>query len=141
MFYIIGLGLSDAKDVSLRGLEIIKKSQRVFLEAYTSILLCPKSELEECYGKSVIEADRTMVEQESDYILKDADKEDVCFLVVGDPLSATTHTDLILRFFLGSIIYFNFILFHSIFYFSFWLFIILNLFSAADFFLHLVLRF
>jgi diphthine methyl ester synthase len=38
-----------------------------------------------------------MVEMESDEILKDADSKDVAFLVVGDPFSATTHTDLALR--------------------------------------------
>lgn len=98
MFYLIGLGLSDAKDVSVRGLEIIKSAEKVFLEAYTSVLLCPKSELEEFYGRTdIIEADRTMVEQQSDLILEKASTADVCFLVVGDPLSATTHTDLILR--------------------------------------------
>lgn len=38
-----------------------------------------------------------MVESQSDDILKDADNQDVAFLVVGDPFSATTHTDLALR--------------------------------------------
>merc|ERR1712167_79066 len=58
---------SDAKDVSVRGLEVIKKCKKVFLEAYTSVLLCPTEELEEFYGrKYLISADRTMVEQESD---------------------------------------------------------------------------
>lgn len=40
MFYIIGLGLGDAKDISVKGLEIIKKCDRVYLESYTSILTC-----------------------------------------------------------------------------------------------------
>lgn len=38
-----------------------------------------------------------MVESNSDEILRNADKEDVAFLVVGDPFGATTHTDLVLR--------------------------------------------
>ena len=38
-----------------------------------------------------------MVESQSEEILKDADTKDVAFLVVGDPFSATTHTDLALR--------------------------------------------
>lgn len=38
-----------------------------------------------------------MVESRSDEILRDADTKDVAFLVVGDPFSATTHTDLALR--------------------------------------------
>lgn len=42
-------------------------------------------------------ADREMVESNSDEILRDAQTEDVAFLVVGDPFGATTHTDLVLR--------------------------------------------
>lgn len=38
MLYIVGLGLGDAKDVTCKGLEIIKSCDRVYLEAYTSIL-------------------------------------------------------------------------------------------------------
>jgi len=38
-----------------------------------------------------------MVETESDEILRDADKENVTLLVVGDPFGATTHADIILR--------------------------------------------
>ncbi|GAP89048.1 putative diphthine synthase [Rosellinia necatrix] len=38
-----------------------------------------------------------MVESNSDEILRDAQSEDVAFLVVGDPFGATTHTDLVLR--------------------------------------------
>lgn len=41
---------------------------------------------EEFYGRPVITATRETVELESDEILRDADKVDVAFLVVGDPL-------------------------------------------------------
>lgn len=39
MLYLIGLGLADETDVTVKGLEVIKKAERVYLEAYTSILL------------------------------------------------------------------------------------------------------
>ncbi|OJD37093.1 diphthine synthase [Diplodia corticola] len=97
MLHLIGLGLADEKDVTVRGLEIIKKAERVYLEAYTAVLLVDQARLEAFYGRSVIIADREMVESASDDILADADKVDVAFLVVGDPFGATTHTDLILR--------------------------------------------
>lgn len=42
-------------------------------------------------------ADRDLVEQGSEEILKDAATKDIALLVVGDPFSATTHTDLFLR--------------------------------------------
>lgn len=38
MLYLIGLGLGDATDVTVKGLEIIKKCDDIYLEAYTSIL-------------------------------------------------------------------------------------------------------
>ncbi|KAF5909809.1 diphthine methyl ester synthase, partial [Clarias magur] len=52
---------------------------------------------EEYYGRELILADRDMVEQEANEILKGADVSDVAFLVVGDPFGATTHSDLVLR--------------------------------------------
>ena len=42
-------------------------------------------------------ADRDLVEQGADEILADADRCDVALLVVGDPFSATTHTDFMIR--------------------------------------------
>lgn len=85
MLYVIGLGLSDEFDITVKGLNAIKSCTRVYLEAYTSILMVDKSRLEALYEKDVIVADRDMVETEADLILKDADKENVAFLVVGDP--------------------------------------------------------
>ncbi|KAI0593611.1 tetrapyrrole methylase [Biscogniauxia sp. FL1348] len=97
MLYLVGLGLSDETDITVRGLEVVKKASRVYLEAYTSILLVDQSVLESYYGRPVVVADREMVESNSDEILRDAQTEDVAFLVVGDPFGATTHTDLVLR--------------------------------------------
>lgn len=97
MFYLVGLGLGDATDITVKGLEVVRKAKRVYLEAYTSILTVGKESLEKFYGREVILADRNMVEQSSDDLMENADTDDIAFLVVGDPLGATTHTDLILR--------------------------------------------
>ncbi|OCT82935.1 diphthamide biosynthesis 5 S homeolog isoform X1 [Xenopus laevis] len=97
MLYLIGLGLGDEKDVTLKGLEVIRSCARVYLEAYTSILTVRKETLEEFYGRELILADRETVEQEADEILRDAAVSDVALLVVGDPFGATTHSDLVLR--------------------------------------------
>ena len=45
MLYIVGLGLTDEKDISVNGLEIVKKADQVYLEAYTAILLVEKEQL------------------------------------------------------------------------------------------------
>ena len=96
--YFIGLGLNDEKDISIKGLEIIKKSDFVYLENYTAKINCSISYLEQLYGKKIIFADRNLVENEAEKtILKDAKAKEVAFLVVGDVFSATTHMDLYLR--------------------------------------------
>jgi len=45
MLYLIGLGLSDETDITVKGLSIVKQCSRVYLEAYTSILLVDKETL------------------------------------------------------------------------------------------------
>jgi len=96
MLYLIGLGLADEKDITLRGLEAIKKCEKVYLESYTSKLICDISAMEKLYGKKLILADRAMVEQ-ANAILADAKKANVALLIIGDPLCATTHWDLLQR--------------------------------------------
>jgi diphthine synthase len=96
--YFIGIGLNDEKDISIKGLETIKKCDVVYLENYTSILQIPVKKLEELYCKKIILANRDLVEKKAEAsILKNAKEKNTAFLVIGDPLSATTHIDLMLR--------------------------------------------
>lgn len=37
--FVIGIGLCDETDITLRALEAVRSSERVYLEAYTSILM------------------------------------------------------------------------------------------------------
>ncbi|RYR76017.1 hypothetical protein Ahy_A01g000609 isoform E [Arachis hypogaea] len=102
MLYIIGLGLGDERDITMRGLEAVKSCEKVYMEAYTSLLSFGLdshglSNLEKLYGKSITLADREMVEEKAHHILEEARHSHVAFLVVGDPFGATTHTDLVVR--------------------------------------------
>lgn len=45
MFYLIGLGLGDATDITVKGLRAVKNCSRVYLEAYTSVLTVGKEAL------------------------------------------------------------------------------------------------
>lgn len=92
-FYMIGIGLRDESDISIKGLEAVKKCDKVYLENYTSVLNAGVEKLEKLYSKKIILADRNMVESKSDDILED----NTAFLVIGDVFGATTHTDLMLR--------------------------------------------
>jgi diphthine synthase len=100
--YFIGLGLSDEKDISVKGLEIVKRSERIFLESYTSLLNIDVAKLEEFYDKKIEICFRETVEIEMDEILKEIaapgnEEKEFSFLVIGDPFCATTHSDLQLR--------------------------------------------
>ena len=95
--YFIGLGLSNEKDISINGLEAVKKCDIVYLENYTSILNCKKEDLEKLYSKKIILARRSLVEADNNEIIENAKAKNVAFLVIGDPFAATTHIDLFLR--------------------------------------------
>jgi diphthine synthase len=98
MLYLIGLGLNDEKDISVKGLDVVKKCDVVYLENYTAVLNAKISDLEIFYGKKITLANRELVEKDVEKtILANAKTKNVAFLVVGDPLAATTHYDLMLR--------------------------------------------
>ena len=68
VLYLIGLGLCDEKNITLRGLEYIKSSDYIYMEYYTSILSVDKSKLESLYEKPIILADREMIESYSEIL-------------------------------------------------------------------------
>ena len=81
MLWLVGLGLGDEKDVTLRGAEVIRACEKVYLEAYTSVLGVDTAALEASYGKKVQVCDREFVEGDADVILDAATKGDAAFLV------------------------------------------------------------
>jgi len=95
VLYLIGLGLADENDITLKGLELIKKSDTVYLESYTSVMQCSKEQLDKKFDKKSILATREIVE--SNKILQEAKHKNVALLVAGDPLVATTHVELFLE--------------------------------------------
>ena len=98
VLYMIGIGLFNENDISVRGLSLVKGADVVYLEGYTSKLGCTIKDLENLYGQEIILADRELVEKQAEAtILKDAVDKKVAFLVIGDVFSATTHVDLMQR--------------------------------------------
>ena len=45
MLYLVGLGLADETDITVKGLKTVQMADRVYLEAYTSTLLIGKEKL------------------------------------------------------------------------------------------------
>ncbi len=95
--YLIGLGLSDEKDITLNGQEALQQCKQIYLEGYTSILQTTLANLEKQYKKKIVLVGREFVENHSDELMQKAKKENLALLIVGDPLAATTHYDLFLE--------------------------------------------
>ncbi len=97
MLHLIGIGYKK-ENLSHEMLEIIKNADEVFLEYYTSFYQDSFEDLEKFVGKKITVCDREIIESHiEDRILKPAKDKTIALLVIGDPLIATTHTDLILR--------------------------------------------
>jgi len=92
----VGLGLFDERDISLHGLEEVRKADSVYAELHTSLMAGFSMEgFERKSGKKVTVVSRRMLEEENgEMILQKAEGGKVVFLVPGDPLIATTHIDL-----------------------------------------------
>ncbi len=82
-------------DLTLEGYNAAKKCM-VYLEVYTSFLKTPVELLEKIVQKKITVLTRKDVE-ETQKFLKEAKTTDVALLVVGDPLVATTHAEIIIE--------------------------------------------
>lgn len=90
--YLIGTGM-NANSITAEALEILKSCDKIYLENYTVNFPYPKEKLENNYNLKIQERNREKVEDES--ILEEAKNAGIALLIYGDPLSATTHIQLI----------------------------------------------
>ena len=98
MLTFVGLGLYDERSITVEGREALRDAEQVFAEFYTSKLAGTTVEdLETSHDISIEVRDRAGVEQDPDPILDSAETRPTVFLVAGDPMVSTTHTDLRLR--------------------------------------------
>lgn len=97
MLYIIGTGLNDFQDISLRSIEILKTCDKIYRENYTCTQADSFEQLEKIIDKKIILANRLLIEEETMEIINFAQKYNVAILVSGTPLFATTHTDLLIQ--------------------------------------------
>lgn len=95
--YLVGLGLWDERDISLKGLETVKRCDLIYLENYTSVMKGTTPEkLEKLFGKKIMVLGRKEVEQDKEF-LKQAKTKEVALLIGGDPTVATTHIEMVLE--------------------------------------------
>ncbi|MFC2143010.1 diphthine synthase [Candidatus Aenigmatarchaeota archaeon] len=93
MLYLIGLGINDENDLSMKGLEMARKCDKIFMETYTNKWHGDLDKLKEMIGKDVLILNRENVED--NHLVDEAKENNIALFVCGDPLSATTHTELI----------------------------------------------
>ncbi len=93
MLYMIGIGMNDETDITVKGLDRVRNSDYVYLEGYTSKLDVSISKLEEFYGKKIEVCKRDFIENGEEIISK-AKSSNVAVLIIGDVFSATTHISL-----------------------------------------------
>lgn len=96
MLSLIGLGLYDERDMSLRALEKAKKCDEFYIERYTSEWGGLEG-LKKVLESKVEEVDRNDLEDKLSEILDEAEDKDICIFVPGDPLVATTHIEIFLQ--------------------------------------------
>ncbi len=93
----IGLGLHDEYDISLLGLKASLECDILFAEFYTSMLAGTNiNKIQNLTGKSIRVLNREEMEK-GDIIVDAAKESKVGVLVVGDPMTATTHLALRLK--------------------------------------------
>ncbi len=98
MLTFVGLGLYDERSVTVAGRDALRAADRVFAETYTSRLVgADLSDVADALGIEIERRSRAGVERDPEPILDAAAESDVVFCTPGDPLIATTHTDLRLR--------------------------------------------
>jgi len=94
MLYLIGLGLNDEKDLTLKAIEIAKRCE-CYCELYTSIWNGSLENLNNLIGKEIKLLKRKDLEEGQELFLEKAKQADTALFVPGDPLNATTHIDLV----------------------------------------------
>ena len=96
--HLVGLGLHDVRSITVKGLETARSADAVYAEFYTAIMAGSHADLETVVGRPVTVLDRLGVEKGGPRLLEEARTKEVVLLVAGDPMAATTHADLLVRF-------------------------------------------
>jgi diphthine synthase len=94
---LISLGLYDLRDISKKALDEARLCNILYFEDYTSYYDNSLEEIEKAIGLSIERLSREGIENNSEKIIKEAKQHKVGILVIGDALSATTHSSLLLE--------------------------------------------
>src|SRR5262245_11368386 len=94
MLWFVGTGINGYQGLSLAAVEVLKKCDTIFVERFTSRLTDNEiTGINSIIGKPVRPVKRWFVEDGRE-LLEVAKKTEVALVTYGDPLIATTHTEL-----------------------------------------------
>lgn len=94
MLWFIGAGIDGYRGLSLAALEVLKKCEVVYVERFTSLLSeADISGLNSVTGRQAVPVQRWFVEDGRE-MLEAAKEKQVAIVTYGDPLIATTHSEL-----------------------------------------------
>ncbi|MEK6967782.1 MAG: diphthine synthase [Nanoarchaeota archaeon] len=94
--HLIGMGITDETGLTISEIEAIKFCDEVLIEDYTNVFEFDKKNFEKITGKKIKEVSREFVE-DSEKLISSAKEKDIAILISGDPLSATTHYELLVE--------------------------------------------
>lgn len=94
--FLVGLGLCDESDASMRAIEVLRTCRALFAESYTNEMReGTLRRLEERVGRKIAPLEREEVEDEKK-ILEACEAGPVALVIPGDPMTATTHSSLLM---------------------------------------------
>lgn len=94
MLWFVGTGINGYRGLSLAALDVLKKCDTIYVERFTSALSDDDlSGLRLVVGKEIRPVQRSFVEDGRE-ILENARKSEIALVTYGDPLIATTHSEL-----------------------------------------------
>jgi diphthine synthase len=97
MLTLVGLGLNDEYDLTLRGIEAAKSADKVYCEFYTGKWAGSVENLQIIIKNQVFILKRADMEEGSGRILEEAKTKNVVIFTQGDPMVATTHSMLLVE--------------------------------------------
>lgn len=107
MLYIIGIGINEFESLSLGSMEILKNSDIVYVERFTGFIsdefvnnlsdILRNTSGSSSTNEFEIKFIKRWFIEDGREILENAQNSNVCILVYGDPLVATTYNELLVR--------------------------------------------
>jgi diphthine synthase len=107
LLYLIGVGINDYNSLSVGSIDILKDCKWIYIDSFTGFLsdnfiknimsLLGFNDAHLAENEIQIQFAKRWLIEDGREIINQASKENVCILIYGDPLIATTYSELLVR--------------------------------------------